>query len=86
MLLFPALGRAPTLPNARSACPKRIFLRFCARQMSQTFLSLRLEMVNDKGRCRSHPMLRRNAVPSLSPAVGSWALGVSAQPLVQRRR
>jgi hypothetical protein len=32
---------------------------------------------NDKGHCRSHPIFCRNAVLSLSPALGGWASGVS---------
>ena len=44
-----------------------------ANRTSGTKASRRLptQVVNDKGRCRSHPMLRRNAVPSPSPALGS---------------
>jgi hypothetical protein len=34
-------------------------------------------VVNDKGRCRSHPIFRSYAVLPLSPALGSWASGVS---------
>jgi hypothetical protein len=33
--------------------------------------------MNDKGRYRSHPILRCDAVLSLSPALGIWASGVS---------
>lgn len=36
---------------------------------------LRIQVVDDKGRCRFNQMLRRNAVPSLSPALGSWTSG-----------
>ena len=40
---------------------------------ARTHNSLPIQVVNDEGRCHSRPILRRDALLFLSPALGNWA-------------